>query len=116
VTVAQALYLYRVVFAAFIIYASARTFLEGWPAVHAAQAGHTAVHIRILAATEIVAAAAFLWPSAQLWAGGALLAIFAIATVIELRLGGAPVRFAYYAATVAIVVFLDLKVRPGVSA
>lgn len=107
-TAAQALYLYRAVFVGFIVWASARTFLQGWPAPHA-EALVSTLHVRLLAGAEIAAALLFLWPAAQLWAGGALIAIFAIATVLDLRMGGAPVRFAYYAATVAIVVFLDLR-------
>lgn len=53
----------------------------------------------------------FLWPATQLWSGGALIAIFAIATAVDLAHGGQPARFAYHAATVAVIVFLDLKLR-----
>jgi len=106
----SALYLYRVVFVAFIVWASAKTFAEGW----AAAPGHAGAlagsgHIRLLAATEIVAALAFLWPAAQIWAGAALILIFAIATVLDLMMGGVPARFAYYSATVMILVFLERR-------
>ena len=117
-TAAQALYLYRCVYAAFIVWASARTFVEGWPAP--AGGGHGGAHmglfIRGLAGAEIVAALLFLWPATEIWSGGALIAIFAIATVVDLAHGGQPVRFAYYAATVAVIVFLDLKLRGAVAA
>jgi hypothetical protein len=107
-----ALYLYRVVFVAFIVWASAKTFAEGWPVPHGtADAPHLGRHIRWLAGAEIVAALAFLWPAAQLWAGGALVAIFAIATVLDLRMGGVPARFAYYSATVLILAFLEPRLR-----
>ena len=115
-TAGQALYLYRLVFALFIVFASAQTFVQGWPAAHGGGHAAGAAHIRFLAAAEIVAALAFLWPPAQIWAGGALVAIFAVATVIDLSMGGAPVRFAYYAATVAVIVFLDGALRSGAAA
>ena len=117
----QALYLYRCVYAAFIVWASAKTFVEGWPAPggHAAGhggGGHMDLFIRGLAGSEILAAVLFLWPATQLWSGGALIAIFAIATFVDLSVGGQPVRFAYYAATVAILVFLDLRLRGAATA
>ena len=114
-TSTQALYLYRCVYAAFIVWASAKTFMEGWPAPagHAPGpgGGHMDLFVRGLAGSEILAAVLFLWPATQLWSGGALIAIFAIATVVDLAHGGQPVRFAYYAATAAILVFLDLRMR-----
>jgi|GEM_PF-2965075 len=111
-TATLALYLYRAVFAGFIVYASAKTFLEGWPAPHGGEASaHMTLFIRLLAGAEIVAALLFLWRPAQLWAGGALLAIFAIAVVVDLTHGGVPARFAYYGATVLIVMFLDNQLR-----
>jgi len=115
-TATQALYLYRCVYAGFIVWASAKTFVEGWPAPagHGHGSPHMALFIRGLAGSEILAALLFLWPATQVWSGGALIAIFAIATVVDLTAGGQPVRFAYYAATVAILVFLDLKLRAAV--
>lgn len=110
-TVALALYLYRCVYVAFIVFASAKTLLEGWPAAHGVSPAHLSMFIRALAASEIAVAIAFLWPPAQLWAGAALIAIFVVATGIDLAHGGVPARFAYYSATVAILVFLDLKLR-----
>jgi hypothetical protein len=109
ITATQALYAFRLVFVAFILWASAKTFMEGWPTGGGASPAHAGQAIRLLAGAEIVAAALFLWPTAQLWAGGVLIAIFAIATVIDLKAGGVPARFAYYSATVAVVAFLDLK-------
>ena len=113
----QALYLYRCVYAAFIVWASAKTFVEGWhvPAGGSHGGAHMAVFIRGLAAAEILAALLFLWPATQIWSGAALIAIFAIATFVDLSVGGQPVRFAYYAATVAVIVFLDLKMRGAVA-
>ncbi len=105
-----ALYLYRAVFVAFIVWASAKTFMEGWAVPHGATGAlHAGAHIRLLAGVEIVAALAFLWPAAQLWAGSALVLVFAVATVLDLAMGGAPARFGYYAATVMILVFLDRR-------
>jgi hypothetical protein len=107
-TGAQALYLYRCVYAAFIVWASAKTFVEGWPGGgHGHGGAHMALFIRGLAGAEIVAAVALLWLPAQVWAAGALVLIFAIATVLDLSLGGQPVRFAYYAATALVLVYLD---------
>lgn len=107
---AAALYLYRAIYVGFIVFASAKTLIEGWPAPHGgASAGHMARFVTGLASVEILAAAAFLWPPVQLWAGAALLAIFAVATVVDLAHGGAPVRFAYYSATVLIILFLSAK-------
>lgn len=107
-TPAVALYGYRTLFAAFIVWASAKTFIEGWPAEHGSSA-NMALFIRVLAATEIVAALLFLWPRAQLIAGGALILIFAIATYIDLKHGGVPARFAYYSGTVLIVSYLSTR-------
>ena len=109
----QALYAFRLVFVAFIVWASARTFAEGWPTAHGGSPAQAGPYIQLLAGAEIAAAALFLWPAAQLWAGAALIAIFAIATVLDLMAGGVPARFAYYAATVAVVAFLDLKLTGG---
>lgn len=109
-----ALYAYRCVYVAFIVWASAKTFMEGWPAPagqgHASSA-HMGLFIRGLAAAEIVAALAFLWLPAQLWAGGLLIAIFAIATAVDFLHGGVPARFAYYTATVLVLVFLTREGR-----
>jgi hypothetical protein len=105
-TPALALYLYRALFAAFIVWASAKTYLEGWPAQHGSSE-NMGLFIRILAASEIVAALLFLWPRAQWIAGGALILIFAIATWIDLKHGGVPARFAYYSGTVLIVSYLS---------
>jgi hypothetical protein len=110
-TATFALYLYRTVFAAFIVWASAKTFVEGWPSAHGGSGGHMGLFIRALAATEIVAALLFLWRPAQVWAGAALIAIFAIAVVVDLAHKGVPARFAYYSATVLIVLFLDARLR-----
>jgi len=112
-TPAGALYLYRCIYAGFIVWASAKTYLEGWPS-HAgggAGAAHMALFVRGLAGAEILAALLFLWPATQFWSGGALIAIFAIATVVDLAHGGQPVRFAYYAATVAVIVFLSERTK-----
>ncbi len=114
-----ALYAYRCVYVAFIVWASARTFVEGWPAAAGHGAGspaHMALFIRGLAATEIAAALAFLWLPAQLWAGGLLIAIFAVATAVDFLHGGVPARFAYYSAAVVILVFLTRAAQPAVAA
>lgn len=116
-TAPLALYLYRTVFAAFIVFASAKTFVEGWPATAGGEASaRMTLFIRALAGTEIVAALLFLWRPAQVWAGAALVAIFAIAVVVDLAHRGIPARFAYYSATVLIVLFLDHHLRAGTAA
>ena len=116
-TAALALYLYRAVFVAFIVYASAKTFVEGWPAPQGATvAANMTMFIRTLAGVEILAALLFLAPAAQLWAGGALLVIFAIATVVDLTHGGVPARFAYYSGTVLILMYLYDRVKPAAQA
>jgi hypothetical protein len=58
---------------------------------------------------------AFLITVSLRWSGAALILIFAIATFVDLSVGGQPVRFAYYAETVAIMVFLDLEMRRAVA-
>jgi hypothetical protein len=100
------------VFVAFIVWASAKTFAQGWPAPRGAvHSVHSHLSIQLLAGAEIAAALAFVWPAAQLWAGGALVAIFAIATILDLKMGGAPVRFADYSATALILMFLESRLR-----
>ena len=50
-TATQALYLYRCVYVAFIVWASAKTFAEGWPAPagHSHGDAHMGLFIRALA-------------------------------------------------------------------
>lgn len=107
----QALYGFRVVYVVFIVYASLATLLTGWPAGHGSPSAGMARLITGLASAEILAALGFLWLPAQRWAGAALILIFAIATLIDLAHRGVPLRFAYYAATVVLLVFLDARLR-----
>lgn len=81
--VALALYVYRLIYVSFIVFASAKTLGEGWPATHGV-AAHMGIFVRALAASEIVAALGFLWLPVQLWMGAALIAIFIIATGVDL--------------------------------
>ena len=105
-----ALRLYRFAYVAFIVYASGKTFLRaqamaagvaaGGPHGHL---GHlvTPAFLEGLSGAEIVAALGFLVRRIEVWAGAALLAIYAVAAGLDVALGQAPVHLAFYAANVA---------------
>lgn len=106
----DAFYLFRIVFVAFIAWASATTFLAG--------AGATASHsqslglaVRVLASVEILAAVAFLWLPFQKWAGALLLLVFVVAAIGDMATGGFPARFAYFAATTLVLMTLEPRLR-----
>lgn len=79
-------------FCAFIVFASAQTLM-------AALGGHGGVHHLALSGVEIAAALALLFPRLAVAASVALCTVFAIAAVLTVADGEAPMRFAYYGAT-----------------
>lgn len=83
----------------FILYASAKTFAEGWSAHGAEGHSHTGLGLMLLAGSEILAALALLIGPFVRAAAIALLVIYAIATALSLAAGDFPLRFLYYAAT-----------------
>ena len=103
---APALTLYRGIFVAYISYSSAMT---------AIQEGTAASPILWLAATEIIAALCFLWRRTQIIGLALLLAIFALAFVLETIGRDFPVRFIYFAATAWFIVYIDRTVLPRVT-
>jgi hypothetical protein len=108
-------WLFRCVFVAFIIYSSAMTALQMRGALGSSVVG-LETFVFWLAAFEIVAALALLWRRAQAAAGVVLCGIFAVAAFLDISNGGIPARFLFYAASVAVVVFLDGAAPAGASA
>jgi hypothetical protein len=84
-------------FCAYIAWLSARTFAGGW--------AERDLHALVLAGAEMIAVAAFLIERWALGACIALLAIFAIAAVVTALRGELPLRFLYFGATAAHIVF-----------
>ena len=92
---------FRYVFVAYIVYASVKTLLAApqLAAAHAAaHAGLLATHLYALALVEILAAVGLLLPRLVSAATVLLLAVFAVAAVMDLSLGEAPVHLLLYAA------------------
>ncbi len=98
----RALTAYAVVFCAFIIWASVRTALN--PSPHG-------IGIQILALVEIAGALFFAFRKTRLIGLVMLLAVFAIAALIELHLREWPVRFVFYAATALFVQYQSVQLR-----
>ncbi len=94
----RALAVYAVVFSLFIIWASARTAID--PGAHGGG-------IRYLAFAEIIGAILFLCGKTRPVGLVILLAVFAVAAVIELHLHEWPVRFVFYAASALLVHYLS---------
>jgi hypothetical protein len=69
--------------------------------------------LQVLSGAEVVAAIAFLIRPIELYAGGLLLLIFAVAGVLDISLGEAPVQLLFYAATV---IFFFAARQPSVVA
>jgi hypothetical protein len=101
----RALVALRWSFSVFIVWASVQTFVEAMGARGEPRLGHGG----LLAAVEALAAIALLVPRLALAAAGVLCGVFAVAAVVSLFGGEAPLRFVYYAATA---VLLALT-RPG---
>jgi hypothetical protein len=94
----RALAAYAVVFSLFIIWASLRTAINPGP--------HD-VGIRYLAVAEIAGAILFVWRKTRFLGLVILLAVFAIAAVVELHLREWPVRFVFYGASAFLVHYLS---------
>ena len=86
--------LFRWIYVAFLVQASVSTALGGLHHAHENMHGS-----HVLALIEIVAALAFLIERVEGYAATALIAVFAIATVLSIASGEWPLRFFYYAAT-----------------
>jgi hypothetical protein len=99
---AWALRAFRWCYGAFIAYASAQTYFGA----------HGDLHAIILSSVEFIAALAFLIEPFEIAACVALLIIFAIAGAITAVRGEPPVRFVYFAATAAYIVFVHRRDRP----
>jgi hypothetical protein len=84
-------------FCAFIVYASVQTFWAAWSG-HG-EPHHGRVGLLALSGVEAIAALALLVPRLAPVATWVLCAVFAIAAVLTIAAGEAPLRFAYYAAT-----------------
>lgn len=104
-----ALRLFRFVYVAYIVFASAKTFIgahEMAAGVAATGAHHHAAHLvtpaflQGLSGAEIAAALALLIARAELYAGCALLVVYAVAGGLDLALGEFPAHLFLYAATV----------------
>jgi hypothetical protein len=96
---------YRALFVAFIVWASVQTIMA--VAAGAAHAGMNPHFVFILAGCEILAAAAFMWRKIELWAAGALILIFAIASLHLALRGLLPAELIFYAGTVLFLLSLS---------
>jgi hypothetical protein len=97
----------RWAYVAFILFASAQTFASAWQ-MHVASThahAHATVLVLILAGSEVLAAGAFLIEPCELVAGGFLLVIYAAAGLVASLEGDVPLRFVYYGATAAYIVY-----------
>ena len=103
----------RWTFCAFIVWASAEAFLDVWRGPGETHAGHLGAHGQlILSVVELGAAIALLAPPLAKAAAATLCVVFAIAGVVTLAAGEAPLRFVYYAATAAFLGFSGRKAAP----
>jgi hypothetical protein len=98
-------------FCAFIVYAGAQTFAAAWSGN--GEPHHLAAHGLALSGVEILAALALLVPRLRQAAAWVLCGVFAIAAVLTLAGGEPPLRFAYYAATAAVLGFSRSAARPA---
>jgi hypothetical protein len=106
-----ALMVYKLVFVAFIIWASAVTVVTGAGLPEQPGSDTLDTAIRIVAVLEIVAAVAFLWKSLQHIAGFVLLSIFIVVAIGDGLTGGLPIRFALYISAVLLVLCLEPQFR-----
>ena len=105
----RALAAFRLVFVAFIVFASASALLNAGAIASSAHLASS--HILVLASAEIVAALGLLWRRTERAAAVALILVFAIAAVLDMRAGEIPVRYVYYAATTLFTLFLSRSIR-----
>ena len=99
---ARILAAYRAGFVALIWLASVQALLAGH------EGGHNIV---LLAAAEIVGAAALLWRRTQLPGACLLLGVFAVAQVLSALAGRWPTQFLQYAASAVFIVAMDRAMR-----
>jgi uncharacterized membrane protein YphA (DoxX/SURF4 family) len=92
----RALGIYRVVFCALIVIASAQTLI--------AEPAH---HVIALATAEIIGALLLVWPRTQRPGAVLLLLVFAMAQVMAASEGEYPTRFLQYAASTLLIVGLS---------
>jgi hypothetical protein len=95
---------FRLVFVAYIVFASARTLISA--DTIAMSADLAPWHLYVLASAEIAAALALLWRRTERVGAIALILVFAVAAFLDTRAGDIPVRYAYYAATALFIVFI----------
>jgi len=101
----RANYLFRLIFVAFIVWASVKTILS---APQIAASGDAGVHfLYALAGTEIIAALGFLIVRIERWAGTLLLLVFAVASLHEILAREAPINLIFYATTVLWLLYLS---------
>jgi hypothetical protein len=92
---------FRLLYVAFIVVASATTLTSAWTEMHAT--GHQFPNPTLLvalASVEIVAAVLFIFPRIEIFAGIALLIVFAVAEVLSIMDEEVTLRFFFYAGTV----------------
>ena len=94
---------FRLVFVAFLLWASARTMADA----HLGSSGHSGLALALLAGIEILAALLFLLRRTQLLGLALLIPVFAAATLMALQVGEMPVRYFYYAMTALFIVAVD---------
>ena len=99
---ARILAAYRAGFVALIWLASVQALLAGH------EGGHNVV---LLAAAEIVGAAALLWRGTQLPGACLLLGVFAVAQWLSALAGRWPTQFLQYAASAVFIVAMDRAMR-----
>ena len=105
----RAILTFRVVFVAFIAWASANS----WVRIHAAHQGHAGLLHQGLCALEIAAALLFLFRPLQRVGLTLLLAVFAVAGVAMVSGGELPFQLIYYAATALFISFIDRSTPPS---
>jgi hypothetical protein len=99
---ARILAAYRAAFVALILAASVQALLAGH------EGGHNIV---MLAAAEIVGAAALLWRRTQLPGACLLLGVFAVAQVLSALAGRWPTQFLQYAASTVFIVAMGRALK-----
>jgi len=92
---------FRLLFVAFIILASATTFLSAWSELHATEhSSASPLFLALLAGTEIVAAVLFAFRRPEIPAAVALIIVFGIAEALSIASKEITLRFVFYAGTV----------------
>ncbi|MBI3675712.1 MAG: hypothetical protein HY243_03750 [Proteobacteria bacterium] len=111
-----ALRAFRFIYVAFIVFLSAKTFLAAGTMAHAGHVAHggmehvpTTVFLTFLAGTEIAAALLFLWERVEIAAGAALIAVYAVATAVDVSLGQLPLHLAFYAAVTIYILYANRR-------